>query len=313
MLLGRAEIAHVLPIPFAQAFHALAAFAHAVVDDDRRLELAQVLVDVPAVLFGVPGGPFPVEPQHLRIAGLQQLSQLLLHVGHELTLAPGMHLRGVVAFLTAPILGRVMPVHDRMVDAELQPLLAAFRGKRFQQVLLVRRSVDDVPIGCLGVEQAEPVVVLRRDDDVLHPGIFGDADPLGRVVLDRVELLGKLFVLGDRNVGPVHDPFPDARNLLALPRPRRNGVKPPMDEHAEPRFPPPLHPGVALGLRLRIPRLLRSRAAGRQTPRHRQRQHQPGNNRSPIHRRLLVFELLVHRHRTWQRAGTHCTVTACRR
>ena len=100
----------------------------------------------------------------------------------------------------------------------MEALLAALVGQRFQKVLAVRRGIDDVVGGGLGVEQAETVVVLRRDDDVLHAGGLGDAHPLGRVVLHGVELLGQGLVFGDGDVGGVHDPFAAAGwDGLALP------------------------------------------------------------------------------------------------
>ena len=54
LLLGRAEIAGVFLVALAQALHALAALADAVVDDQLRLELAQIGVKVAAVLLGAP-------------------------------------------------------------------------------------------------------------------------------------------------------------------------------------------------------------------------------------------------------------------
>ena len=65
----------------------------------------------------------------------------------------------------------------------------------------------------------------------------------------------KVSVAGHGNLRVVHDPFAGAVDAFALVRARRQGVDPPVDEHAESRFAPPAHPGVALLLALRGRRL----------------------------------------------------------
>ncbi len=176
-----------------------------------------------------------------------------------------------------------MPVHDRVVDAELQALLAAFVGQRLQQALAVRRSVHHVVVGRLGVEQAEAVVVLGGDDDVLDSGFLGKANPFGRIVLDGIELLGQLLVLGHRDVRAVHDPLADAADGLALPRAGGHGVQAPMDEHAEAGVAPPLHPGIALLGRLPIPLGFLRRSQGRGDRQPSQQQNATAGESSGVH------------------------------
>ena len=87
-------------------------------------------------------------------------------------LSLGVDLRRVVVLATAPVLGRVVPVHDRIVDAELEALFAAFLGQRLEQVTCRTAWRRQRRIRYGGVEQAESVVVLGGDHDVLarrHP------------------------------------------------------------------------------------------------------------------------------------------------
>src|SRR5437588_9774046 len=93
--------------------------------------------------------------------------------------------------------------------------------------------------------------MLRRDHDVLHPGVLGDAHPGIGVEPDGVEAVHELFVVGDGDVRPAHDPFPDPRDALALVGAGGDGVGPPVDEHPEARVAPPGHTRVAGGGTLR--------------------------------------------------------------
>lgn len=63
----------------------------------------------------------------------------------------------------------------------------------------------------------------------------------------EIEPPGQRLVLGDRDIGAVHDPFARRVHRLAVPLAGRHGVHAPMNEHAEPRVAPPLQPSVALG------------------------------------------------------------------
>ncbi len=65
-----------------------------------------------------------------------------------------------------------VPVDEGEVDTELQPLRAALAGQRLERVLAVGGAVHDVVVRGAGVEHREAVVVLGRDDDVLHPGVL---------------------------------------------------------------------------------------------------------------------------------------------
>ena len=120
----------------------------------------------------------------------------------------------------------MVPVHDGIVNAELEPLLTALVGQRPEQVFVDGGGFDGVVVGGLGVEEAETVVMLGGDDDVLDTRRLGVADPLGRIVFDRVELPGEFLVVGHGDVGVVHDPFADAGNSLPFQWPAGTAYSP---------------------------------------------------------------------------------------
>jgi len=137
---------------------------------------------------------------------------------------------------------RLVPVLGLgVVESEPHAAFGAGVGQLLEHVPLERRGVHDVVLAGPRAVHGEAVVVLARDDDVLHPRILGELNPFIRIELHRVEPRGQLLVLCDRDLGPVHDPLPDARNLLALPRPGRDRVQAPVDEQSELRLPEPLH------------------------------------------------------------------------
>ncbi len=105
---------------------------------------------------------------------------------------------------------------------------------------------DDVEGIGLGVEHGEAVMMLGGDDDVFHPGRLGEGDDVMRIERRGVELRGESLVVLHRNGGVVHDPFANARDLLAVPGAGRDGVKTPVDEHAEACISPPGHACVTL-------------------------------------------------------------------
>jgi len=128
-----------------------------------------------------------------------------------------------------------------VVEPETEARLPAGRRQLLERIALERRGVHDVVPAGRRAEHRKPIVMLRGDDDVLHPGVLGDAHPFIRVELHRVELAGQLGVFGDRDFAAVHHP-------LAA---RRDGIQPPVDEHPELRLPEPVHAAVGLPGRLR--------------------------------------------------------------
>src|SRR5580692_1934863 len=90
------------------------------------------------------------------------------------------------------------------------------------------------------------------NDDVTNAGRLRERNDIVGAERCGIELRCKCFVIRNWNRGTVHDPLADAGDLLPIPSPGRNGVEPPMDEHAEPRLSPPAHTCISLGCRLSI-------------------------------------------------------------
>ena len=139
-------------------------------------------------------------------------------------------------------------------------------GELLQDVALVRRRVDDVESAGLRAEHGEPIVMLRRDHDVLHAGVFGELHPLIRVVFDGIELRRELFVFLYRHLGAEHNPLAEAEAAASFPFARGDGVQTPVNEEAVFGVAEPLEPlfagGVALAEHLGS-RSGRERLAGR--------------------------------------------------
>src|SRR4030095_9788581 len=92
--------------------------------------------------------------------------------------------------------------------------------------------------------------MLGSYDNVFHPSVFCDSDPLSRVKIDRVECERALLLFGSRDIGPIHDPLTDSLGSLTFVLSGGNGVESPVYEHSEPGIAPPLHSLVSLGLSL---------------------------------------------------------------
>ena len=103
-----------------------------------------------------------------------------------------------------------------------------------------------IPGICFGVEHREAVMMFGCNDDVLHPGRLGEGHDIVRAEADRIELRGERLVVRNGDGGIVHEPLPSSRRRLAVPRTGGDGVKTPMDEHAEAGIPPPGHACVTL-------------------------------------------------------------------
>src|SRR5882757_3123559 len=68
-----------------------------------------------------------------------------------------------------------------------------------------------------------------------------------RAELGRIELWCESFVVGDGNLVGVHDPFASICLAGSAPPAGGNGIKTPVNKHAEACLAEPLHAGVALG------------------------------------------------------------------
>ena len=107
----------------------------------------------------------------------------------------------------------------RVVEAELDALLAALFGEFFEGIALEGRGVDDVEGIGLGVEHGEAVVVFGGDDDVLHAGGLGERDDVVGVEAGGIELAGEVPCSRRREWCAsfmIHSPM---RGSLAVPLP----------------------------------------------------------------------------------------------
>ena len=120
-------------------------------------------------------------------------------------------------------------------------------GEFADDVALERRRLGDGVVGDLRVPQAEAVMVLGGDDDVLLAGLGGEAHPRFGVEVDGLELSGEGRVLGDGDALAVHNPLADAWHELAVPPAGGDSVKAPVEEEAEPCVAPPVEARVSLG------------------------------------------------------------------
>jgi hypothetical protein len=117
---------------------------------------------------------------------------------------------------------RVVPVDQRVVEADAQSRRPARLDERADQVLAVRRTGDRV-VRHRRVPPAEALVVLGGEHGVPHPGGTGGPRPGDRVVQVGLEVVEvRLVVLGGQPL-VVLDPLV----------PRGQCVQAEVDEHAE--------------------------------------------------------------------------------
>ena len=228
-------------IALVKTRHSLSAFPDAIVDDQARFSGKEEIVNLATILLAPPFGPFTVEPQYLGVAGVQQFSELGFHVVEVLLSPARFDERGVVSFRSS-FLRRMMPIHDRVVDAEFDSLGAAGGGEGHDPSR--RHGVASTTSHCVACvsNRQKPSWCLEVMTTYLTPAFLASR-PLGRIVRRRIELFGQLLVLGNGDIGVVHDPLADLRDFFSLPLPSWNRVQSPVDEHSKPRCAPPLHAG----------------------------------------------------------------------
>ena len=225
VVLGRAEIAEAGLAP-----------PEPVVDEERRLHLEQHLADGEGPLLLVRVLPLAVEPEHGRVVLRHQLLEL---VRGEVHVAAEVGALGRPVLLPGPagqVIGMV-PVHDRVVEPERDAGLLHRDRERAEDILAVL-GVHDVVVGVGAVEDGEAVVVLRSDDDVLDARLLGQRGPFVGIEVDRIEIVGVVLVLLERDLEELAGP------LLAAD----HGVDAPVDEQAELGLAEPLQAVGTLGL-----------------------------------------------------------------
>ena len=162
MLLGRVEVA---------------SQPTAVVDDQVRLDAAghrKELLGVPEFHDAGVMSAEIVEPEPVYLPVVrQQFADLAVQV------------LDISLVVLAEVVG-MMPVRLGVIDYQFQVVLVAGVGDLLHDVDLPRRCrPGGLEVRQLRVVQAESVMMLDQEDQVLLPGVFGDFDPLL-----GVELLG---------------------------------------------------------------------------------------------------------------------------
>ena len=137
----------------------------------------------------------------------------------------------------------VVPIHQGIVKAHAQTL-GARRFHELRHQVAAARLLGSAVVGELRFKIAEALVMLGGHHHVFLPGTLSQLGPLARGVRFGRKVLRQKLVLRHGNALDLHRP-------LVLPD---DGVKPPVDEHAESCFVPPLHPPVAAGLLLGVGR-----------------------------------------------------------
>ena len=236
------------------------------VDEAARLVFPHEVAEAPRLLFR--HRHRHVEPDEAEVAVLRQdllrlRNRLLGEVALEVIggvvgevpvvpplavlLAPDLAVAGVVH--PAPAAVRIAPVEVlRVIEPELYARRAARLGDLLEGIAPERRRVHDVVLRHLRAVHREAVVVLRGDDEVLHPRVPRPLHPVHRIEQHRVERLRERRVLPVRNAVAVHDPLAVGMEARpALPFAAEERVEPPVRHHPELRLPEPLLRGLERG------------------------------------------------------------------
>ena len=177
---------------------------------------------------GLVAGVGEVEPEDVYLAVVrQELGDLISHVLGVLVHIAAFRLLFGVRIVTARVehINRefgMMPVDQRVVETDVQSLGAESVDILADKVAS-RRSVRALIIGVLRVEHAEALMMLCREDDILHPRSLGLTRPFLRVVEVGIEVLEVLLVLLLGGALKILHP------LMA----RGKRIESPMDEHTE--------------------------------------------------------------------------------
>ena len=141
-----------------------------------------------------------------------------------------------------------MPIDDGMVKAHAQAFAAQRRYDLFHKVAVQHGS--SIVIGNLRIMQGKPFVMFGSEDYITASRLFCQTRPLLCEAFLWLEQGNGSLRVGvridlDALLNPLHPAL--GSNRLAVPGTGQTGIKPPMDEHAEPSFPPPFHACIALG------------------------------------------------------------------
>ena len=171
------------------------------------------------------------------------------------------------------------PVDERVVESELQSVLAHFLNERRNEVALCSRSLHGAQVAVLGVPQSHTVVVLGSKHGVARSALLDEVEPCLRVVVLGCEAVALSHVLLVGQILVVERPA--LRHTI-------HSIDAVMDENTQLGVVEPLHSLVFLRLGL-----LRSGVLG-YSARHGSRTEQRAQYAFHIHTcELLVFKLIL--------------------
>ena len=136
---------------------------------------------------------------------------------------------GVEGVVVSGIVGMV-PVDQGIIQPHTKPL-GAEGVDVFPHQVAPGGGVCGFVIGIGGIKQAKSFVMLCCEHGVFHTCLSGQARPCARIVINGVECAEIFFVALGRDAADAGIPFPLGGN----------GVKPPVDEHAETCVAKPLY------------------------------------------------------------------------
>ena len=221
----------------AEVLLELLSLGDAIVNDHVGTELAQVVVEIRAVFHRPPGGPIPVEPHDGRIVAVDQLLELGLHISDiGLLVAHGR----LIGRLLRDLRG-MMPINDRVVGAERDAVFLTGRLQLTEYVAVKVRRLAEVILGVVAVPEAKALVVLGRDDHILHAGILGALYPSVGIQGVGTEIRGERDIFLRFNFAPALDPFGIAADLFALPFAAQGRIHTIVNKEAEFGVSEPLH------------------------------------------------------------------------
>jgi hypothetical protein len=99
---------------------------------------------------------------------------------------------------------RVVPVKERVVKLDANAVSPA-SVNQFANDVPLERSAHDVVVGEGTVKKAETIVVFCGDSDVAHSRFLRQLNPFVGIEFGRVELVDKLFVFVNGNLGVVQE------------------------------------------------------------------------------------------------------------
>ena len=110
----------------------------------------------------------------------------------------------------------MVPVDQRVVEADPQALGAECLDERLEQILAVGR-IGRLVIGLLRVPQAEALVVLGGEHHILHARGFRGGGPVARIVQVGIEMLEVALVALVVDALVVFDPLVARRRARTSP------------------------------------------------------------------------------------------------